>query len=198
MYTYIHELKVGGLYDTVEERMNTIELFKKPHSIYARAHLHSTYGSLLLPNDCFVVLEVQLIHDSQFCLKLLTTSGNIGWTSELHYDLFDNPYYFKQVTQPNTTMRLPLSPEDLEVGKLYKGIWLSMMNEAMTDIWLLITPEGVSPQDGILVSMECLVLLEKEQDPNKMTWYCKLLTSKGQVGWAYFSIGTHWFKELKE
>ena len=97
-------------------------------------------------------------------------------------------------------MKLPLRPDDLEVGKLYKGIWLNPINvnEVMTDIWLIITPEGVSPSKGILVSMDCFVLLEKEQDPTEMTWCCKLLTSNGELGWAYFSTGTHWFKELTE
>ena len=98
-------------------------------------------------------------------------------------------------------MRLPLRPDDLEVGKLYKGIWLTSINEAMTDIWLILTPERVSPSEGILASMECLVLLEKEQDPTEitgMTWYCKLLTSNGELGWAYFTTGRHWFKELTE
>jgi hypothetical protein len=98
--SYIHELKVGGLYDTIQDRINTIELFNKPHSRWDQADLESTYGSLLLPNDYFVVLEVKLIHSSHFCLKLLTTSGIIGWTSELHHDQMYNPYYFKQVTQP--------------------------------------------------------------------------------------------------
>ena len=97
---YIHELKVGGLYNTIQERRATIELFNKPHSRWDRADLHSTYGSLLLPNDYFVVLEVRLIHSTQICLKLLTTSGIIGWTSELHHDQMYNMYYFKQVTQP--------------------------------------------------------------------------------------------------
>jgi len=94
-------------------------------------------------------------------------------------------------------MRLPLSPEDLEVGKLYKGIWLTIMNEAMSNIWLEAQRKHLSV-DGIAASIECFVLLEKEQDPTEMTWYCKILTSKGQVGWTYFSTGTHWFKELTE
>ena len=97
---YIHELKVGGLYNTIQDRINTIELFSKPHSRWEQTVLESTYGSLLLPNDYFVVLEVRLIHSTQICLKLLTTSGIIGWTSELQKDQMYNPYYFKQVTQP--------------------------------------------------------------------------------------------------
>jgi hypothetical protein len=95
-------------------------------------------------------------------------------------------------------MRLPLSPEDLEVGNLYKGIWFNAVKEAMSDIWLFFNPEEVRASKGILSSMKCFVLLEKEQDPTEMTWYCKLLTSEGQVGWTYFSTGTHWFKELTE
>ena len=95
-------------------------------------------------------------------------------------------------------MKLPLCPDDLEVGKLYKGIWFTSINEAMSDVWLTITPQGLIPSEGILSSMECFVLLEKQQDPIEMTWYCKILTSKGELGWAYFSTGTHWFKELTE
>jgi len=94
-------------------------------------------------------------------------------------------------------MRLPLSPEDLEVGKLYKGIWLTIMNEAMSNIWLEAEPKHPSVH-GVAASIECFVLLEKEQDPIEMTWYCKILTSNGELGWAYFSTGTHWFKELTE
>lgn len=94
-------------------------------------------------------------------------------------------------------MKLPLCPEDLEVGKLYRGIWFSKMNKAMSDIWLEAEPKHTNVH-GLLVSIECFVLLEKEQDPTEMTWYCKLLTSNGDIGWAYFLTGTHWFKELTE
>ena len=94
-------------------------------------------------------------------------------------------------------MRLPLYPEDLEVGKLYKGIWLTTTNEAMKEIWLETNPTKPT-HPGIIVSIDCFVLLEKEQDPIEMTWYCKILTSNGELGWAYFSTGTHWFKELTE
>ncbi|NBP03752.1 MAG: hypothetical protein EBU90_27365 [Proteobacteria bacterium] len=95
-------------------------------------------------------------------------------------------------------MTLPLRPDDLEVGKLYKGIWLNPINEAMTSHLMIFTPERVSSSERILSSIECFVLLEKEQDPTEMTWCCKLLTSNGDIGWTYFSTGTHWFKELTE
>jgi len=96
----IYDLKVGDLYDTIQDRRKTIELFNKPHSRWDRTDLESTYGSLLLSNDYFVVLETKVIHNSHYCLKLLTTSGIVGWTSELQFDEYYNPYHFKQVTQP--------------------------------------------------------------------------------------------------
>ena len=93
---------------------------------------------------------------------------------------------------------LPLRPEDLVVGKLYKGIWLTAItNEAMSDIFL--ETEQKHPNiHGIVTDLNCFVLLDVSQDPTEMTWRCKILTNKGEVGWTHFSTGTHWFKEITE
>ena len=95
-------------------------------------------------------------------------------------------------------MTFPLSPDDLEVGKLYKGVWFNAVKEDMSDIWLFFNPEEVRAK-GILSSMKCFVLIEKKEIslPDK-GWDCKILTSNGDVGWATFLTGSHWFKELTE
>jgi hypothetical protein len=74
------ELEVGGLYTTKHLRRATIELYSRPHTAGDEGNLESTLGSLLYEDDYFVVLEVQLIHKTYYCLKLLTSEGLIGWT----------------------------------------------------------------------------------------------------------------------
>ena len=94
----IELLEVGGLYTTENKRKEAIELFNNPHYAYERDNMYT--NNVLLPNDYFVVLETKVIHNSHFCLKLLTISGIVDWTSKLQFDEYYNPYYFKQVTQP--------------------------------------------------------------------------------------------------
>lgn len=87
---------------------------------------------------------------------------------------------------------LPLRPEDLVIGKLYKGIWITVLNDPQSDIWVA----NESHPNGFITNMGCFVFLGRTQDPIEMTWKCTLLTSEGTIVWTYFSTGTHWFKEL--
>lgn len=90
------ELEAGGLYTTKHQRKDTIELFSKPHAPGDEGRLDSTVGSLLYQDDYFVVLEVELLHRSYYCLKLLTTRGIIGWTARLQYtDSWDRVQFEK-------------------------------------------------------------------------------------------------------
>ena len=91
---------------------------------------------------------------------------------------------------------LPLRPEDLVVGNLYKGIWLTAItNEAMSDI--LLTNDSF-PAGQMMASMDCFVLLDKDQCQSEMTWKLTILTRNGEFGCTYLSTGTHWFKEITE
>ena len=91
---------------------------------------------------------------------------------------------------------LPLRPEDLVVGNLYKGVWYTpITKELRSDILLA---NETFPKGGLMASMDCFVLLDKSQEKEEMTWKCTILTTKGSYGWSYLSTGTHWFKELTE
>lgn len=81
----IYELEIGGLYTTKHQRKLNLELYSKCHAPGDEGNLESTLGSILYKDDYFVVLEVQVLYKTYYCLKLLTTKGIIGWTSRLHY-----------------------------------------------------------------------------------------------------------------
>ena len=90
-------------------------------------------------------------------------------------------------------MKLPLRPEDLVVGNLYKGEWYTFItNDPRSEI--LLTNESF-PAGQIMTSMDCFVLLDKRKD-SKITHKLTILTRKGEVGCTHLSTGTHWFKEL--
>lgn len=93
-----------------------------------------------------------------------------------------------------------LSPNDLTIGKLYEGYWIRRGYEIRHDIWLdkEFLPSRILQRDGTLIQTTCFMLLAKEQDRDELTWSFKILTHNGEVGWAHFSIGTHWFKKLTE
>lgn len=91
------ELKAGGLYTTKHQRRDTIELFSEPHAPGDEGNLESTLGSILYEDDCFVVLEVQLLHKTYYCLKLLTSRGIIGWTARLQFTEYLERAQFEKV-----------------------------------------------------------------------------------------------------
>lgn len=87
---FVWELEVGGLYTT--NRRDAVELYSQPHVVADEGNLESTLGSILYKDDYFVVLEVQLIHKTYWCLKLLTSRGIMGWTARLHYNHYNNEW----------------------------------------------------------------------------------------------------------
>jgi hypothetical protein len=91
-----------------------------------------------------------------------------------------------------------LSPDDLKIGKLYQGYWTTFSGDKRHDIWLDkdFLPSRILQRDGTLIQTTCFMLLVKAEDRDELTWSFKILTNDGQVGWAHFSTGTHWFKEL--
>ena len=91
-----------------------------------------------------------------------------------------------------------LRPDDLKIGKLYQGYWTTFSGDIRHDIWLdkEFLPSRILKRDGTLIQTTCFMLLDKAQDRDELTWSLKILTNDGQVGWAHFSTGTHWFKEL--
>ena len=90
------ELKAGGLYATKHQRKLNLELYSKPHAPGDEGNLESTLGPLLYTDDYFVVLEVQVLYKTYYCLKLLTTKGIIGWTARLQYtDSWDRVQFEK-------------------------------------------------------------------------------------------------------
>lgn len=90
------ELEAGGLYTTKHQRKLNLELYYKYHAPGDEGNLESTLGSLLYTDDYFVVLEVQVLYKTYYCLKLLTTRGIIGWTARLQYtDSWDRVQFEK-------------------------------------------------------------------------------------------------------
>jgi len=79
------ELEAGGLYTTNHQRKSNLELYSKCHVPGDEGRLDSTLGSILYVEDYFVVLEVQVLYKTYYCLKLLTPRGIIGWTARLQY-----------------------------------------------------------------------------------------------------------------
>lgn len=87
---------------------------------------------------------------------------------------------------------------DLEVGKLYKGWWLTpRSHEVVEDVWM---QQGPAPTDGsvggAIASLSCFVFLGKETESAEEELMCKILTNQGEVGWACFAKGVHWFVKL--
>ena len=96
-----------------------------------------------------------------------------------------------------------LRPDDLKIGKLYQGYWTTFSGDKRHDNWLDkdFLPSRISrilQRDGTLIQTTCFMLLDKVEDRDELTWSFKILTHNGEVGWAHFSIGTHWFKKLTE
>jgi hypothetical protein len=93
-----------------------------------------------------------------------------------------------------------LSPNDLTIGKLYQGYWMLFSGDIRHDIWLNkeFLPSRILQRGGTLIQTTCFMLLAKAQDRDELTWSFKILTHNGEVGWAHFSIGTHWFEKLNE
>lgn len=94
----IYELEIGGLYNTKHIRRDTLELYSKSHARGDEASLESTLGSILHQDDYFVVLEVELLYKTYYCLKLLTSRGIIGWTCKLQYNHEWDRVQFEKLT----------------------------------------------------------------------------------------------------
>ena len=97
---YVENLEVGGLYTTEEPRTDAIELFQNYHSRYDADYMYT--DDVLLQDEYFVLLEkkdespLPSILPS-ICLKILTPSGIVGWTTYLHRDKKYAPVRFKKV-----------------------------------------------------------------------------------------------------
>lgn len=77
---YVDDLEVGGLYTTENYRSDAIELFSNYHHRYEADNMYSE--EFLLQHEYFVLLEVK--GDFSQCLKIITQSGVVGWTTYLH------------------------------------------------------------------------------------------------------------------
>lgn len=96
-------------------------------------------------------------------------------------------------------MTLPLNVFDLEVGKLYKGWWMTpRSHQPVEDCWLQQKSLATGDLGGAVASLSCFVLLEKEKEPDREEedLMCKILTHNGEVGWVCLAKDIHWFKEL--
>lgn len=97
---YVENLKIGGLYTTEESRTDAIELFKNYHHRYEAENMYT--DNVLLKDECFVLLEKKDMDMSplrSICLKILTSSGVIGWTTFLHRDKKYTPVRFKAIAE---------------------------------------------------------------------------------------------------
>ena len=95
---FAYELEAGGLYTTKHQRKLNLELYSKCHTPGDEGNLESTLGSILYVDDYFVVLEVQVLYKTYYCLKLLTPRGIIGWTARLQYTDSWKPVEFEKVS----------------------------------------------------------------------------------------------------
>lgn len=78
----VEDLKVGGLYTTEEPRREAIELFKSYHHRYEAENMYT--DNVLLKDEYFLLLEKKDLTPASMCLKVLTSAGEIGWTTYLH------------------------------------------------------------------------------------------------------------------
>ena len=93
---YVENLEIGGLYTTEEPRTDAIELFQNYHRRYEAENMYT--DNVLLKDECFVLLEKKDMSPVlSICLKILTPSGIIGWTTFLHRDKKYAPVRFKKV-----------------------------------------------------------------------------------------------------
>lgn len=87
---------------------------------------------------------------------------------------------------------------ELKIGNLYKGTWFAANDFPINKVYLHTEPTMSSILEGYLCDINCFVLLEVEQGNTDIEYWCKVITYKGEVGWALFNTKGHYFEELKD
>lgn len=86
MSKFVHnvfDLKIGKLYQN--PRKKRVDLYQNSH-VWSDAFVLPHIIGYVDPEDWFVLLETKLLHNTYYCLKIISCKGQVGWSGELHID----------------------------------------------------------------------------------------------------------------